>query len=237
MTGKIRLWRITLLISLGILLSDFYFIFGLNTFEDIVYVIFYYHVSSAWISYVSFSLSLICSFAYLRKKIAKWDLYGKNCVVIGVFFSAVTLLTGSLWFNATAGTVGGNYQNIFWTWDPRQTATLVMLISYLAYLLFRNSIDDRDKRARLSALLNLVLFSMVPFSYLSAIIFQSTHVLINPVPESRGSIYWNPLTLFTLLYTLAGVTLLFTYTLKGLVQLDRLREENERLIQAQMEEK
>ncbi len=237
MTGKVRLWRIILVLSLAILLTDFYFIFGLNTFEDIVYVIFYYHVSSAWISYVSFSLSLACGLAVLKKNVAKWDLYGKNCVVIGVFFSALTLLTGSLWFNATAGTVNGNYQNIFWTWDPRQTATLVMFISYLAYLLFRNSIEDKEKRAKLSALLNLVLFSMVPLSYLSAIIFQSTHVLINPAPESRGFIYWNPQILFTLLYTLTGVTLLFTYILKQLVQLDRLREENERLIQKQMEEK
>ncbi len=236
MTGNIRIWRIILVLSLGILLTDFYFIFGLNTFEDIVYVIFYYHVSSAWISYVSFSISLVCSLAFLKQKVAKWDLYGKNSVVIGIFFSAVTLLTGSLWFNATAGTVDGNYQNIFWTWDPRQTATLVMFISYLAYILFRNSVEDKGKRTKLSALLNLVLFAMVPLSYVSAIIFQSTHVLINPAPASRGFIYWNPQILFTLLYTLAGVSLLFTYLLRQLVQLDLLREDHERLIQKQMEE-
>ncbi len=184
-----------------------------------------------------FSLSLVGSLAVLKHKPAKWDIFAKSSVVIGVFFSIVTLLTGSLWLNASSGTVNGNYQNIFWTWDPRQTATLVMLISYLAYLLFRNSIEDRDKRSKLSALLCIVLFSMVPLSYLSAILFQSTHVLISAAPGSRGSIYLNPQVIFILFYTLAGVTLLFAYILRELVQLDILRDEYESLIQKQMEEK
>ena len=160
--------KILLIISLSMLIINVFLIFGLASFDRIVYMIFFYHVSSAWLSYLSFGISLICHAQYLRSRKINWNRLGKNSIIVGVFFTAFTLITGSIWYNATSG----NYNNVYWQWsDARQTMTLVLLLSYLSYLIFRSVIEDKEKKAKLSSALGIALFPTVPLSYFSAIIF------------------------------------------------------------------
>ena len=208
-------------------------IFGFASFERIVYIIFFYHVSAAWLSYFSFGVSLISHILYLKQKKMNWSNLGKNSIIIGVFFVAFTLITGSLWFNRTTGA----YYNLYWQWsDPRQTTTLILLLSYVAYLIFRNFIEEREKKAKLSAILGIVFFPTVPLSYLSAIIFTSLHPLINPNPGEPGNIYWDPIKLFSLFFNLIAITLLFIYLVRELKELDVAKQNLQVLLQAKMEE-
>jgi heme exporter protein C len=212
---------------------NLFLIFGLTTFSRIVYVIFFYHVSAAWLSYFSFGVSLICHILYLKQRKMNWSILGKNSIVVGVFFVGFTLITGSLWFNATSGA----YNNIYWQWsDPRQTTTLILFLSYVAYLIFRNFIEDQEKKAKLSAILGIVFFPTVPLSYLSAIIFTSLHPIINPNPGESGFIYWDSIKLFSLFLNLIAITLLFIYLVRELKELDLARLNLQQLIQAKMEE-
>ena len=159
-----------------------------------------------------------------------WSNLGKNSIIVGVFFVAFTLITGSLWFNATSGT----YNNIYWQWsDPRQTTTLILFLSYIAYLIYRNFIEEREKKAKLSAILGIVFFPTVPLSYLSAIIFTSLHPLINPNP---GNIYWDPIKMFSLFLNLIAITLLFIYLIRELKELDMAKQILQELLQTKMEE-
>ena len=102
--------NVLLLISLSMLIINVFFIFGLASFDRIVYMIFFYHISSAWLSYLSFGISLICHIQYLRSRKINWNRLGKNSIIVGVCFTAFTLITGSIWYNATSG----NYTNVFW---------------------------------------------------------------------------------------------------------------------------
>ncbi len=230
MIHKFKKNQYLLIISLSLLIINLFFIFGLTSFESIVYVIFFYHVSAAWLSYFSFGVSLISHILYLKQKKMNWSNLGKNSIIIGVFFVAFTLITGSLWFNRTTGA----YYNLYWQWsDPRQTTTLILLLSYVAYLIFRNFIEEREKKAKLSAILGIVFFPTVPLSYLSAIIFTSLHPLINPEP---GNIYWDPIKLFSLFFNLIAITLLFIYLVRELKELDVAKQNLQVLLQAKMEE-
>lgn len=222
-----------LIISLSLLIINLFFIFGLATFSRIVYIIFFYHVSAAWLSYFSFGVSLIGHILYLKQKKMKWSNIGKNSIIVGVFFVAFTLATGSLWFNATSGA----YNDIYWQWsDPRQTTTLILLLSYVAYLIFRLFIYDREKKAKLSAILGIVFFPTVPLSYFSAIIFTSLHPLINPNPGEPGNIYWDPIKMFSLFFNLIAITLLFVYLVRELNELDIAKQTLQELLQIKMEE-
>lgn len=233
MNYKITKYQYFLILSLLLLVVNLFLIFGLTTFSRIVYVIFFYHVSAAWLSYFSFGVSLICHILYLKQKKMNWSILGKNSIVVGVFFVGFTLITGSLWFNATSGA----YNNIYWQWsDPRQTTTLILFLSYVAYLIFRNFIEDQEKKAKLSAILGIVFFPTVPLSYLSAIIFTSLHPIINPNPGESGFIYWDAIKLFSLFLNLIAITLLFIYLVRELKELDLAKLNLQQLIQAKMEE-
>ena len=208
-------------------------IFSLASFERIIYVIFFYHVSAAWLSYFSFGVSLISHLLYLKQKKMNWSNLGKNSIIVGVFFVAFTLITGSLWYNATSG----SYNNIYWQWsDARQTTTLILFFSYVAYLIFRNFIEEREKKAKLSAILGIVFFPTVPLSYLSAILFTSLHPLINPIPGESGNIYWDSIKLFILFFNLIGMTLLFIYLIRELKELDIAKEKLQEILYIKMEE-
>jgi len=216
-----------------LLVINLFIIFGLATFSRIVYIIFFYHVSAAWLSYFSFGVSLIGHILYLKQKEINWSLLGKNSIIVGVFFVGFTLVTGSLWFNATSGA----YNNIYWQWsDPRQTTTLILFLSYVAYLIFRNFIEDREKKAKLSAILGIVFFPTVPLSYLSAIIFTSLHPLINPNPGEPGNIYWDPIKIFSLFFNLIAITLFFIYIVQELKELDIAKQNLQEILQTKMEE-
>ncbi|MFX0049131.1 MAG: cytochrome c biogenesis protein CcsA [Candidatus Hermodarchaeota archaeon] len=233
MIRKFKKNHYILIVSLLLLIINLFFIFALTSFSRIVYVIFFYHVSAAWLSYFSFGVSLISHILYLKQKKMNWSNLGKNSIIVGVFFVAFTLITGSLWFNATSGA----YNNIYWQWsDPRQTTTLILFLSYVAYLIFRNFIEEKEKKAKLSAILGIVFFPTVPLSYLSAIIFTSLHPLINPNPGEPGNIYWDPIKLFSLFFNLIAITLFFIYLVRELKELDIAKQNLQELLQIKMEE-
>jgi len=194
-------------------------------------MIFFYHVSSAWLSYFSFGISLICHIQYLRNNKIKWSRLGKNSIIVGVCFTAFTLITGSIWYNATSG----DYTNVFWQWsDARQTTTLVLFLSYLSYLIFRSAIEDKEKKAKLSSALGIVLFPTVPLSYFSALIFTSLHPLINPITGESGHIYWDLIKLLILFFNLISMTILFVYVVLELTALDEAKDELEKIIQKKL---
>ena len=230
-----------LILSLAMLIINLFLIVILTSFNLIVwgspnrlvYIIFFYHVSGAWLAYLSFGISLLFHILYLKKREINWNRLGTNSIIVGIFFTVFTLITGSFWYNATSG----DYNNVYWQWsDARQTMTLVLLLSYLAFLIFRSMIDDKEKKAKLSSVLGIALFPTVPLSYFSAIIFTSLHPLINPTPGETGNIYWDPVKIFMLLFNLIAITILFFYVIHKLGEVDKEKERLEEIIQKRLVE-
>jgi heme exporter protein C len=228
-----------LILSLAMLVINLGLILVLTSFNlivwgepnRVVYIIFFYHVSGAWLAYLSFGISLLFHVFYLKKREINWNRLGTNSIIVGVFFTAFALITGSLWYNATSG----DYNNIYWQWsDARQTMTLVLLLSYLAFLIFRSMIEDKEKKAKLSSLLGIALFPTVPLSYFSAVIFTSLHPLINPTPGESGNIYWDPVKIFMLFFNLIAITILFFYVIQRLGELDKSKATLEEIIQKRL---
>ena len=230
-----------LILSLAMLMINLFLIVILTSFNLIVwgspnrlvYIIFFYHVSGAWLAYLSFGISLLFHILYLKKREINWNRLGTNSIIVGIFFTAFTLITGSFWYNATSG----DYNNVYWQWsDARQTMTLILLLSYLAFLIFRSMIEDKEKKAKLSSVLGIALFPTVPLSYFSAIIFTSLHPLINPTPGETGNIYWDPVKIFMLLFNLIAITILFFYVIHKLGEVDKEKERLEEIIQKRLVE-
>ncbi|MFQ5711450.1 MAG: cytochrome c biogenesis protein [Candidatus Geothermarchaeales archaeon] len=135
-----------------------------------VYRIFYIHVPSAWVCYLTLGISVASSVLYLAKRVQRYDRLAEAAALLGLVYGAIALITGSMWSNAAWGA--------YWSWDPRQTATLILWIAYLGYVSLRLSVANVEKRAVLGAVYNLFAFATVPLSYFSIRLWVSLHPLV-----------------------------------------------------------
>ena len=97
----------------------------------------YLHVPTAYLAYLAYGVTALGSIAYLFKRTRSlaWDRIAGASAEIGVVFTALCLLTGSLWGRRTWGT--------YWTWDARLTTTALLLLLFLGYLAIRRLPADR----------------------------------------------------------------------------------------------
>jgi heme exporter protein C len=166
------------------------------------YRVFFLHTPSAWVSYLAFAITFISSILYLRTGNLRWDLYAASSSVLGILFSMITLITGSIWAKLAWG--------LYWNWDPRETATLILFLAYLGYISFRMAISDRDRRARISAVLGILAFISIPLSYFSAVFWATLHPM-PLLPTARLRLGVEPPILLTLAVSTLGATLLFAW--------------------------
>jgi len=177
-----------------------------------VFRIFYLHMPPAIGAYVFFSITFLGGTLYLLRKELKWDILAAASAKLGVALTGVTLLLGSIWAEKAWG--------VYWNWDPRETTTLILFFAYVAYLAYRMSIEDREKRARLSAVLGIVAVACIPLSYISTRIWATLH----PMPVTGGTVKLGATVLQTLLASFFGQFLIFSYLLYLTVKADNLTE-------------
>jgi heme exporter protein C len=127
----------------------------------------YVHVPAAWVAYLAFGVVFVASVAYLVTKRTRWDRLAAASAEIGVVFTALTIVLGSIWAKPVWGT--------WWTWDPRLTTTAVLLLIYVGYLAVRRLPDSPARRARWAAVVGIVGFVDVPIVHLSVRWWRSLH--------------------------------------------------------------
>ncbi len=114
----------------------------------------YYHVPIWFAMLFMMTVSLVYSIKSLQVNSATNDLKAYNAALIGFFFSVPGILTGSLWAKYTWGT--------WWTFqDPKLNGVAISILIYLAYFILRSSVEDEQKRARISAVYNIFAFVMM----------------------------------------------------------------------------
>lgn len=138
--------------------------------------IFYFHVGSAWVAAVAYFIALVGGIMYLRKPSRTWDTISMASVEIGLAFTTMTIVSGSVW--------GRPAWNTWWIWSPRLTSITVMWLVYVAYFMLRGAIDDEERRGRFSAVYVIAGFITVLITYLSIRFLRDIHpVLIGQASE------------------------------------------------------
>jgi len=176
----------------------------------LVQKIFYIHVPAAFLAYLAFFITFIASIFYLYRKDSKWDTVAHCAVETGVIFCTIVLITGPIWAKPT--------WNVWWTWDPRLTTTLILWFTYVAYLMLRRSVKE-NQRANLSAVFGIIGFINVPITFFSIRLWRTIHPV---VITSRGlNMSW-PMKL-TLIITVIAFCFLFFSLLVSRIRLERLK--------------
>jgi heme exporter protein C len=127
------------------------------------------HPGIAWASYVAFGITAIASVLWLwrRTRSLTWDLLAGASAEVGVLFTALTLITGSIWGRPTWG--------VYWVWDARLTLSTLMLTLLLGYLALRRVPSDPDVRARRSAVTALLGVLVVPVNHYAVTWWRTLH--------------------------------------------------------------
>jgi heme exporter protein C len=178
-----------------------------------VFRLIYIHVPTAWLAYLAFTVVLVGSIGYLVTGRIRWDRLAAASAEIGVVFTALTIVLGSLWAKPVWGT--------YWTWDPRLTTTAIMLLVYVGYLAVRRLPDNPAKRARWAAVVGIVGFLDVPIVHLSVRWWRGQHqapARLLGVPDMA------PLMGLALVVSVVAFTLLYLYLMALRLRVGRLED-------------
>jgi heme exporter protein C len=176
----------------------------------VIQKIFYIHVPSAFLAYLAFFITFLASIFYLYRKDPKWDTIAHCAVETGVIFCTIVLITGPIWAKPI--------WNVWWTWDPRLTTTLILWFTYVAYLMLRRSVKE-NRRANLAAVFGIIGFINVPITFFSIRLWRTIHPV---VITSRGlNMSW-PMK-FSLIITFIAFCFLFFSLLTSRIRLERLK--------------
>ena len=127
-----------------------------------------FHVSTAIIAYGSFGVSFVLGIIFLlRDRLRehgfldqhipdrqKLDLIEYRSVALGMLFLTFTIITGAIWAERAWGS--------YWSWDPKETWSLITWLIYAAYLHLR---IRRGYKGKSAAVFAVVGFVCVLFTY------------------------------------------------------------------------
>lgn len=173
--GNVLNWAvaITLVISLFMV---FFFAPEERTMGN-VQRIFYFHVGAAWVAAVTFLIALIAGVSYLRNPTDNKDTIALASVEIGIIFTSMTIVAGSVWGRPAWGT--------WWIWTPRLTSITVLWLVYMAYFMLRGAVEDDERKKRYAAVYVIVAFVTVIMTYISIRLLRDIHpVVFGGVAES-----------------------------------------------------
>jgi heme exporter protein C len=183
----------------------------------------YLHVPAAWVAYLAFGVTALASALWLwpRTRAVVWDRVAASSAELGVIFTALTLVLGSLWGRPVWG--------VWWAWDARLVTTAVLFFLYLGYLALRRIPAAPDARAKRCAIAALIAFVDVPIVHFSVTWWRTLHQQATVFNEELSAQIHGVMA-FTLWFGVLTFTLLYVYLLDRryrLMALDEEREERE----------
>ncbi len=178
--------------------------------------IFYFHLPANIMCFVSFFIYFVAAIGYWRTRQRRWDILMVASLELGLFFTFIGVITGSIWARYA--------WNTFWTWDPRLTTVTIMLVLYIAGLMLRNATEDPSRKAALTAVFGIIGFVNVPIVYFSTRWFpRGLHPVIFGSNGNASNLQgFMNITVLTCTFTIG---LLFTYLLIQRVKLEHMRDD------------
>jgi len=154
------------------------------------------HVPAATMAMGVYGALAFCSLLSLVWRHPLSDTAARAAAPLGALFTALGLVTGSLWGKPMWGT--------YWVWDARLTSFLLLLFVYIGYMALWNAIEDEVRAARAAAILALVGAVNIPIIKFSVEWWNTLHQ-----GESIVSGKLAPVFLAPLLLMMAGYAFLF----------------------------
>ncbi|MCA9733878.1 cytochrome c biogenesis protein CcsA [candidate division KSB1 bacterium] len=209
-------WISGALILVGMVISLYNVFLFVPTEKEmgVVQRIFYFHVPSAMMSFLAFFTVAVYSFLFLWKRTAWYDRIAVVCAEIGILFTTIALITGSIWARPI--------WNTWWSWDARLTTFLILWFIYIAYLMLRDYVGDDERGARFASVFAIIGTLDIPIVYFSIRWWRTLHP--KPVIAGGEGSGLHPDMAFALYFSMAVFFLLFLFLVAT-----KLRVENAKM--------
>jgi heme exporter protein C len=138
----------------------------------------YFHVCMWFGMMILFSISVVNSIRYLRTFDLKYDIYARQYATMGILMGVLGYATGTLWMLFTWADPNTLGVQTFSTVarEPKLIGAAIALLIYFAYMVLRDSVNDIDKRARISSVYNIFAYAMLfPSIWIIPRILPSLH--------------------------------------------------------------
>ena len=137
--------------------------------------IFYFHMPVAIVSFVALVFAAYYAVRFLMTREQRFDTCSRVAMEISLLFVVFTMITGDLWTRFEWG--------VWWTWEPRLTTYLILMLIVIAYFVMRNAVDDPERRAVYSSVISIIALVDVPICFMITRLIPSS---IHPVVAREG---------------------------------------------------
>jgi heme exporter protein C len=179
----------------------------------VVQRIFYFHLPSAAVAFVAFTIGGIASIQFLATRKNRYDDLSAAANEVGLLFAVVNLTSGMVWAKPIWG--------VYWAWDARLTTMLLLVLIYAAYLILRQSVVEPTQRAVVCAVTSIFGMVDIPIVYMANQWWRTQHPA--PVLSGDGSI--DPRMRFVLIISFAALMLVFWVLVRVRRRVEDLRRE------------
>jgi heme exporter protein C len=129
--------------------------------------IMYVHVPSAWISLASFTCIALLSIANFIFKTKNLIIITKSIAPLGLMFTCLAIVTGSLWGQPTWGT--------WWAWDARLTSMIILALFYVGYIVSHKYVLPDDRANKISSIILIIGLINIPIIKFSVDWWNTLH--------------------------------------------------------------
>jgi heme exporter protein C len=180
--------------------------------------IMYVHVPSAWIGLASFTCIALLSIGNFIFKIKNLTLITKSIAPLGLMFTCLAIVTGSLWGQPTWGT--------WWVWDARITSMVILAFFYIAFITSHKFITDEQKANRISSIVAIIGLINVPIIKYSVDWWNTLHQPASIKLTGTSTIHSSMLTPLLLMFFVMLLYCALIFLMKYKTEIIRIKKKN-----------
>ena len=180
--------------------------------------IMYVHVPAAWIGLASFSCIALLSIFNFIFKIKNFTLITKSIAPIGLMFTCLAIVTGSIWGQPTWGT--------FWAWDARITSMVILALFYLMYIATHKLIVEREKANKISSIIACLGLINIPIIKYSVEWWNTLHQPASINITGTSTIHSSMLTPLLLMFFVLILYCALIFLMKYKTEIIRIKKKN-----------
>ena len=180
--------------------------------------IMYVHVPSAWIGMASFTCIGLLSIANFIFKIKNLTLITKSIAPLGLMFTCLAIVTGSLWGQPTWGT--------WWVWDARLTSMIILALFYIGFIISHKFVSQKENAHKISSLIAIIGLINIPLIKYSVDWWNTLHQPASIKLTGSSTIHSSMLIPLLLMFLVLLLYCALIFLMKYKTEIIRMKKKN-----------